>query len=269
LLAAASLLWLALGCAGEEDKKSEYGEPGPVDSVTGVAEADFDWRLIAQPLVDFFYEPDDSLIFKANRLADKIDEVYVTITYALQWDDPPRIKFYCYRDTTSFRLYTSRGTPFWVGDEFYYGYGPNFGPLIAHYVFEKFPGGDSKWEFLNEGLPVLLDFSGRNYHQASFNFLVDARLASVAELTSESAYEQLNESKRQIEAASFAGFLYEQYGPDTVMQLYHSDAADFETAASEILDASIVELNETWIEYLPQHTTEAEQRRQAERNLQL
>ncbi len=262
LLAAAALLLTA--CGGDKEESGRLGERGPVDETTGVAAADFDWNIITKSLVTFYYQPDDSLAFKASALATRIDVVYLTIASALGWENPTQIEFYCYRNVETLTHYSSRQEHFYVGDKFFYGYGPNYGPMIAIYASDKLPFAPSKFQFLNEGLPQTLDFSGRNYHHATHNFLVDGSLSPVGEITNNTLFYELRESRRGVISASFIGYLFETYSPEKVQQLYRFESDDFGQAAETILETTISELQAGWLAYLPQHTNEMERIRDLE-----
>lgn len=264
LILAAALL-LAACSGGDSEKQPEQknlGERGAIDTATGVAAPDFNWNIITKQLVTFYYQPDDSLAFKADALATRIDEVFYTIAFAVGWDKPTPIDFYCYRDVETMQHFTGREDAFYIGNKFFYGYGPNYGPLVANYVMENLPFGKSKFSFMNEGLPLLLDFSGRNYHQAAFNFLNNGTLNPVSELTDSTLFEELSPARRSILSASFIGYLYSDFGPDTVQQIYRFETDDFAAAAKQILGKSVQELNQGWVEFLPKHTNEMEKVRE-------
>jgi hypothetical protein len=244
----------------------ELGARGAVDTATGVAAPAFEWNIISKPLVTFFYEPDDSLAFRADGLATRIDQVLRTIGTAYGWLKPDPIEFYCYRDSASFLHYTERAEPFYSGNKFFYPYGPNYGPLMSQYVLERLPDGPSKFDFFNEGMLLLLDFSGRNYNQATFNFLENGNLNPAAELIDNALYSQISPSRRAITAASFVSYLIDTFGLEQSQQLYRSEHETFAAAADEILGKTIEELQQGWLEYLPKHTNEMERIRELESN---
>ena len=263
LLPVTAALLLA-ACGSDKEETGQLGERGPVDETTGVAAADFDWNIITKSLVTFYYQPDDSLAFKASALATKIEEVYLTITHALGWENPPTINFYCYRDPETLTHYSGRQEHFYVERQFFYGYGPNYGPMISAYAMENLPFGPSKLQFFNEGMPKTLDFSGRNYHHACHNFLVDGTLNPVSEITDNTLFFEVSEPRRGVASASFIAYLFDTHGPDKVQQLYRFESDDFNQAAESILETTVNELQAGWVTFLPQHTNEMERIRDLE-----
>ena len=209
----------------------------------------------------FYYQPDDSLAVKAVKLRDMILEVYTYIGYSLGLEPLIQIEFYCYRDMKTMTHHTSRDAPFFVDNKFYYGYGFSYGRAIALYVMANLPEGETEIHFLREGLTALFDFSGRNYHHTSNNFLVEGRLTPVINLAGNASYDKLNRSKRLVEAASLCGYLTYQYGPEKVMQLYHSKDG-FREALREIIGIDITQLEQGWRAFMPEHTVEKEKERQ-------
>ncbi|MFH2055682.1 MAG: hypothetical protein ABIJ61_06975 [bacterium] len=264
LFSALALSLLLAACGGDEPKTQKMGARGAVDSTTGVAAPDFEWNIITKPLVTFYYQPDDSLAFRADALASRIDQVLYTVATAFGWENPKPIEFYCYRDEATMRHYTGREEQFYIGKKFFYGYGPNYGPMMPQYVIENFPAGRSQFDFFNEGMLLALDFSGKNYNQACFNFLSDGTLNPVSELTDNSLYQQISEVRRPIEAASLISYLYDTFGLLKVQKLYRSERNSFEAAAEYILEKTVAELHEGWVEYLPKHTNEMERIRELE-----
>lgn len=253
---------LLAACGGKEESSTELGERGAVDSATGVAAPDFEWNIITKPLVTFYYEPDDSLAFKADALATRIDQVLRTVATGYGWENPTPIEFYCYRDVESMAHYTNRPDQFFVGNKFFYGYGPNYGPLVPKYVAEHLPTGPSNFDFVNEGMLLMLDFSGRNYNQAAFNFFNDGTLSQVAELTDSSLYANIGVSRRAVTSASFCSYLFDTFGIDTTHTLMRWENSDFKQAAEEVLGKSIDEIQDDWVIYITKHTNEMERIRE-------
>lgn len=260
LLALTGLLLINLGgCSGEKESQ-EPAVPGAIDPITGIAAPGFTWQQVSGNYVTLFYQPNDSLALKAVKLRNKIEEVYLTGADIIGSESPEPIHFFCYADMATMTEYTSRQAPFYLGDKFYYGYGGNFGRMITLYLLEKLPGEFSQFKFMNEGMPLLFDWTGRNYHQATSLFLDEGNLDLIDLIVDNQSYESLDFYKRQVEAASLLGFLMYEYGSEQVMTVYHS-ADSFAAAARAAFGKSLTELQREWEAFLPEHTVEKERAR--------
>ncbi len=257
------LLLLSWSCSKEPKQEEMEYEPGPVDPITGIHAATFEWQQAGGPPLSFFYEPDDSLAAKAVLLRDRLIAVYEQTAAALGLDTLIPIDFYCYKSEAEFKKYTSRPAPFYLGDKFYYGYGPPYGRMFTIFIMEHLPGDITHFNFFKEGLPALYDWSGRNYHQAAYKFLEDGTLDDVKTITDNESYDSLYELKRQVEAASLIGFMMYTYGTKPVMEIYHSQDS-FAKALKDVLGVDEATLQKGWREFLPEHTTEKERERMGE-----
>ncbi|MGB5139693.1 MAG: hypothetical protein WBP29_14255, partial [Candidatus Zixiibacteriota bacterium] len=187
---ALSIVFLAMAVllSACSEKKPETAKPEPVVQLqaadsTGIRPANFVWGSEKHPMISFYFQPNDSLRQIAPSLLRKSLEIYEFACQALQWTTPEPVEFYCFEDVKTLEMYTSRREPFLAGNKIYYGYGPPFGRVFAEFVMSRLPEGESKFEFIREGTPMLLDYTGRNYHQATFNFLSDGSISPVADLT--------------------------------------------------------------------------------------
>lgn len=250
---------LLFSCSKKAEQNADPAPTGAPDPETGIFPAEFAWGVERGPMVTFYYQPTDSLRMIARQLLNKTIEVYGTISAMLGYQNPEPIEFYCYKDIRTLEQYTSRKFTFNIGNKFYYGYGPVYGRNFAEFVISKI--GESKFAFIREGIPLLFDYSGRNYHHSTNNFLADGLLTPVAELTDNISYAQLREQQRQVEAASLCAFIFWEWGPPSFEQIYHSDK-DFATALRAALDLSVEELENKWHRFLPEHTVEKEEERE-------
>ena len=176
---------------------------------------------------------------------------------------PKPIDFYCFKDQATLKMYTGRDQMFYLGDKFYYGYGPPYGESIAEYVLSQLSEGGTSLAFLHEGVTMLLDYSSRNYHHATNNFLTDGTLDPVRVLADDQSYSALIGAKKRVEAASLCAYIMYDYGNDKFMMLYHSKDK-FEDAVKKSLGVDIDKLQKDWEAFLPEHTIEKEEARERE-----
>jgi hypothetical protein len=251
-------LGLAIAC-GCSDKKEESKQAAskPPDPVTGVRDADFVWGKEAGQNLTFYYQPIDSLKAISVPMKDKLVEVYGTIAGMLDYAQPEPIEFYCYKDAATLTAYTGRGEPFYIGNKFYYGYGPAFGQTITEFVLSKLPGGPTQFAFIAEGLPLLLDFSSRNYHSVTNNFVKDGSLTPVRTLTDNAQFATLQGGQKLIESASLCAFIMYRFGYDQFMQIYHG-SGDFETIFKKVTGTDLDQLQKEWQAFLPENAFEKE-----------
>lgn len=261
------LLTIVVLSAACSEKKPETAKPEPVVQLqaadsTGIRPANFVWGVEKHRMVNFYFQPNDSLRATAPSLLKKSLEIYEFDCQALQWLTPEPVEFYCYEDVRSLNMHTSRNEPFFIGNKIYYGYGPPFGRVFAEFVVSRLPGGESEFAFIREGIPMLLDYSGRNYHQATYNFIADGSLDPVSTLTNNEEYLKLREAMRVIEASSLVAYMMWEWGSEKFMQVYHSDK-DFDAALKEVMGIDTAQLEKQWLAFLPEHTDEKEAEREA------
>ena len=258
---------LAAACS-EKKPEAAKSEPavtlGAADS-TGVRPANFVWGSQKHPMIAFYFEPVDSLRAIAPELLKKSLEIYQFSCEALQWTTPEPIEFYCYKDVPTLAMYTSRREPFFAGNKIYYGYGPPFGRVFAEFVISKLPQGESQFAFIREGMPMLLDFSGRNYHHSTNNFITDGSIHPVSLITNNSEYLKQNQGMREVEAASLVAYMMWEWGYEKFMMIYHSDKS-FDEALKEATGVDTEQLQKQWMLFLPEHTVEKEAEREAAAN---
>jgi hypothetical protein len=259
-----SILFVAFGllltCSKKQSQTgtSELKAPDPT---TGIREADFTWEKQAGTNVTFYFQPVDSLRSIAPAVTNRITIVYQTICTYLMYSQPEPIVFYCYKDMETLKKYTGRDAAFFLGNTFYYGYGPTYGREIAEFVVGKLPGGPSRYAFVRDGILWLLDHSGRNYHHACNNFLQDKSLLGVQVLANDTTYGREEGIQKMVEAASLCAYIMNEYGTEKFMQIYHSQS-DFPTALKQAIGIDLKKLEAGWESFLPEHTNEKEMERE-------
>ncbi|TFH65020.1 MAG: hypothetical protein E4G91_03940 [Candidatus Zixiibacteriota bacterium] len=251
---------MVLSCSKKEER-SGASQLKPPDPTTGIREADFVWSKEVGPDVTFYYQPTDSLKKIATLLKNRVVTVYHSIDTMLCFHQLEPIEYYCYDSPEALKQYTGRDGAFSLGNRFYYGFGPVFGGEIAEYLIGKLPGGPTRFAFIRDGLPLLLDHSGRNYHHATNNFLQEKSLLGVQLLIDDKAFEKEQGMQKSVEAASLCAYIMYQYGYEKFMQLYHNQN-DFPTALKQVLGIDTKTLAKDWETFLPEHTNEKEQERE-------
>ena len=250
-----------VGCSKKEEAETKPQPLQAIDPATGMRPPNFVWGSERGQLVNFYFEPTDTMRLYAPAMRSKAEEVYRFISQMLMYNPTVPIDMYCYHDMPTFTAHTSRTEPFMVDNKLYYGYGPAFGRPIAEYVMSRLPQGQSRFAFIREGLPVLFDFTGRNYHHAVNNFVVDGILHPIDSLVYDAGYTQLKPTMRAIEAASLCAFMLWEWGNEKFMQIYGSQE-DIETTLKNVLKIDPDQLYQQWVAFLPEHTIEKEAERE-------
>lgn len=258
----AAMFLLLSACSEKKPETAQPEKPAVLQAAdsSGIRPANFVWGVQKHRMIDFYFQPTDSLRIFAPELLKKALEIYQFCCEVMLWSTPEPVEFYCYQDMPTMTMYTSREEPFVLGNRIYYGYGPPFGRQFAEFVMSKLPGGPSRFAFLQEGIPILLDYTGRNYHHATNNFIGEGLIHSVSELTTNDEYLQLKENMREIEAASLAGYIMWEWGYEKFMQIYHSEK-EFPEALKEATGVDVAQLQKQWLLFLPEHTVEKEAER--------
>lgn len=252
-------LIFAASCSDKKvgETKQEAPEQLAAPDSLGIRAADFIWGVQKHPMVAFYFQPTDSLRQFAPDLLKKALEIYEFNCQMLMWKAPEPVDFYCYSSPAELERYTSRREAFSVGNKIYYGFGPPYGRPFTEFVMSKLPEGPSRYMFFREGIPTLLDYSGRNYHHTANDFLVQGTIDPVEVLTTEAKFLELRPGMRAIESASLAGFIMWQWGAPKFMELYHSED-DFPDALEKVLGLNVGQLEDEWHKFLPEHTDEKE-----------
>lgn len=262
------------GCAKKEEPKPQPATPpaptGAVNPTTGVREPQFKWENIRGNFVNYYYEPTDSMRQFAQPMLSSVEQVYGFIAQFLGYTNPDSIEFFCYQSPAVLQQHSNQTEAFFVGNRIYFGWAPNtsFGKAVAEFVLGKLPEGDSKFAFMRAGIPMLLDFTGRNYHHATHNFLLDGTLIAVDSLLDNDAFARQHETKSAIEAASFCGFISYELSPQQLMMVFNSDE-DIDNALKKATGVGRDDLYTRWKAFLPEHTEEKERAREQEQQQQL
>jgi hypothetical protein len=248
---------MAVFSCAKKEEQTKTAQTKPPDPVTGIREADFVWGKEVGPNVTFYYQPDDSLARIAGAVKNRVVKVYQTVSDYLGYTQLEPIEFYCYKNMEVLKQYTGRDSAFFIGNRIYYGYGPTYGREFAEFVMGKIPGGPSRFAFVRDGMLMLLDHSGRNYHHASNNFLQQQQLLPVQVLTDDEKYDREEGLQKQVEAASLCAYIMWEYGIEKFLLVYHGQS-DFPTTVKQVLGVDLNKLESDWEAFLPEHTNEKE-----------
>lgn len=252
---------LAAGCSKKEAETEKPQTLQPIDPTTGMRPPNFVWGSERGQLVNFYFEPTDSLRPIAPAMRNKAEEIYLFCSQMLMFQPTVQIDMYCFKDPPTLAAHTSRNEPFMVENKLYYGYGPAFGRPIAEFVLQQLPQGASRYAFIREGLPVLFDFTSRNYHHAVNNFLIDGMLAPIDTMVINEAYARRKATMREIEASSLCAYILWEWGNEKFMQLY-AGTDDFNTTLKNVIGIDTDQLYRQWVAFLPEHTIEKEEERE-------
>ncbi len=254
------LLWSCGSDDNDSDSSGSMSQSQQRHSGPVTLNVDFEWQKLPGQYVQFYYQPVDTLAAKAPALLKKTEEMYANIIFGLQDQEVDTIYFFCFADLRD--LLSSTGLNFTTvqGDSIFYGYGPIYGKQLTQMVMDDI--GHPRHKFMEEGLQLAFDYSGRNFHDMLYQRVQDDDYFDIEEMIDNDKYMRLDENKRQTQAASLCAFMLTQWGPITFQQksefrqVYDSQD-DFATAVEVLLGVTPDEIEERWLAFLPTQTDEA------------
>jgi hypothetical protein len=132
---------------------------------------------------------------------------------------PEKIYMMMFPDKFEAERLLGRELPFASGDTVFYEIFAPLGQGIAELMLNRAAPGGCKFDFVNEGIPTLLDFSGVDYHERAIELFEDGKGYPMSELVDNEAYAKMPRDIRRQQAASFLGFLSYVYGPQPILGL--------------------------------------------------
>jgi len=255
------LMILSLGCSSDSGEKAKSEEPAQSTSRGPVKlNVDFEWGFLPGQFVMFYYQPVDSIRERAPALLKKAEQMYSDVTYALQNYDVDTLYFFCFADLKDLLKDTGLNYTTIQGDSIFYGYGPVFGRQITEFVMGKI--GQPHYLFMQEGLPTLYDYSNRNFHDLTYSYVQQGNFDGIKALVDNDSYKELDPAKRQIEAASFCGFMLTQWGTlsyrqKSMFRRVYDSQVSFASAAQQYFEFSMEDLEKQYLNFLPTQTDKA------------
>jgi len=218
-----------------------------------------DWQWYAWDRVKIFHPPnhlhlDDFQSMSKNYL-NSIDQ----ISHMLAMDAPQDtlIIFY-YTGFGQGREFTGTLYPY-VEDGVIHFWLPSFpGPTLVDWLLPKWVEDSASYPFLRHGLRALFDFSGQNYHQATYNNLRDTLYVPLAKLPTDTTISSDEERVQSAEAASFIAYVLANYGAIRLRTMYQYDQP-FDVMIRDLFQKPVDSLEQDWLRFAFQHLPDSVQ----------
>ncbi len=170
------------------------------------------WLKYSTEAFELRYPPSEDLSARIAAIGVKCDEIIVLLAQMLRHRPDGKIYVMIFQNSIEARKLLGREVPYTSNDTIYYEIFSPLGKGITEIMMRQVAPEGSKFEFVNEGFPTLLDFSGENYHANVFQHLENGTIIPIADLIDNEKYLKLPAIQRKEQAASFLGFLTLNYG---------------------------------------------------------
>lgn len=164
----------------------------------------------------------ETLAERLEPIGAKCDEILMLLAQMLQTRPPENIFLMVFESQVEAEKLLGRELPYVSGDTIYYDVFYPLGAPIAELMMKRVHPEGSRFNFVNEGFPTLIDFSGQNYHARAFEHLENGTLIPLDTLLDTLLYKGLPYPQRKEQAASFIGYLTLNYGSAPIVGLVKS-----------------------------------------------
>jgi hypothetical protein len=202
-----------LGCGKKEEEQGEKPAKGPDRSYFA------NWLKHSTPAFELRYPPRDDLRDRIEAIGNKCDEIVVLAAQMLHRKPDGPIYMMIFPGKTDAENMYGRELPFVSHDTIFYDIFSSLGTGIAQLMLNQMAPEGSAFDFVNEGFPTLLDYSGTNYHEIAYQHVQNGTAIPIADLVDNDKYDELPKQQRREEAASFIGFLTYTFGSAPLVAL--------------------------------------------------
>lgn len=224
-------------------------EPSVPSTVQQVTNPYADWTWYTYGRVKIFHPPGHLHLDRFKDYCQNYETSIRQISQLLAMEPPvDTLVIYYYTGFGQGRELTGHEYPYFQ-DGVVHFWLPSFtGPtlvdwLLPHWVAEK-----SQYRFLDHGLRALFDFSGQNYHQATYNNLRDSFFVRLADLANDPSIDSDTERVQSAEAASFCAFIIAQYGALRLKTVYQYKKP-FGEMVPEVFQKPVDSLEQDWLNF--------------------
>jgi hypothetical protein len=123
------------------------------------------------------------------------------------------------------------------------------GPTLMQFLLTYWLDKEPQFQFLKHGLISLLDYSGQDYHQFTWNFYQHDSLIPLAELAVDTTVDSNKERWQSSLGASFVHFLVLNYTQEGFRLMYRAET-DWDLACKGILRIDPDSLQANWLKFV-------------------
>lgn len=158
------------------------------------------------------------------------------------------IHFYIHDGPEAGKRLTGRELPFHTENEIHWDRMTPFGLELARFLIDKMGIRMTDFDFLYDGLAVLRDYSGNDYHHNTASLLELERLIPLDSLIDNESYARMNKKHREWEAASLVAFITYNFGINRFKMLWQSTAT-FEKSVQELFNMDLKTFEDKWLAF--------------------
>ncbi|MFH1701623.1 MAG: hypothetical protein ABIE07_13675 [Candidatus Zixiibacteriota bacterium] len=165
------------------------------------------------------------------------------------------IHMYIYNPGKEAEEIAGRPTPWSNENEIHWGDKYPYGYELTKFILRKRGMAGSNFKAMGEGIPFLLDFSSKNYHDKTNRRVNSGTFVSLADLGNNNKFDSLDFGTKRSESASFCGFIMFNYGLERLFMLYQT-SADWNDAIETIFQMPIEKFEKMWLEFARENSND-------------
>ncbi len=243
MLVMLSCIWV--GCSQQEAEKQPESQPSADPSDTIYA----DWKTYTYETVRIIYPEGHPLESDLPPMATGYIKSARQVCDFLRIPIPDdTLIVYFYTGFRHGREVTGSDWPSVDGNHLHFWLPGFMGTILTEYLIQKWHHEKPRYRFLKEGLMMLFDFGGQNYHEITLNFIDEDRFVPLIELAEDTAINAYEGNYPAGEAASFIAYFLDHYGVDGLNALYLADEP-FDEAVQQLFKTNVDVMEKKWLEY--------------------
>lgn len=220
-----ALLVFSSGCGSKDEGSEEPTEEADVATEYPAVPREYfaGWQKYSSQAFELRYPPIEELEQRIDGIANKCDTIARFVAMYVNVQPSNKMYMMVFPNRFEAEELLGREVPCVSGDTIFYDIFSPLGIGVTKLMMKYAAPEGSKFDFVNEGLPRLLDFSGEDYHERAMEILNSGDTVSAAQLADNAEYSRLPRETRKDLAASFIGFLSYNYGPRPIYGLIRED----------------------------------------------
>jgi len=214
-----AVLAMSIGCGEKNEEKA-----GATDQSKAYSREYFaDWLKHRSEIFELRFPPSENLRERTPDIGNKCDQIMALLSQMLRIRPPETVYMMIFENQFEAEELFGRQVPFVSNDTIFYEIFAPIGAPIAELMMKRVVPKGSKYEFVNEGFPTLIDFSGENYHQNVLYQVENGTAFEIDSLVDNDFYLRQPYQQRKEQAASFIGFLTKNFGSAPLLGLLKQD----------------------------------------------